>query len=67
VVGHCFGKVYINKIKEIAWWNMVATGNFFMIYFLILLATELRCTGKKTQEKKRVKCVFLRASRIKKQ
>jgi hypothetical protein len=24
MVGHCFGKVYINKIKEIVWWKYYA-------------------------------------------
>jgi hypothetical protein len=46
VVGHCFGKVYINKIKEIAWRKYGGYGNetsdfglfmqFAVVYFLAL-------------------------------
>jgi hypothetical protein len=42
VVGHCFGKVYINKIKEIMWWKYIYIKQAIWLYLCFLLFCTFR-------------------------
>ncbi len=42
MVGHCFGKVYINKIKEIVGWKYKVATEIKQVIWLYLLFLLLR-------------------------